>query len=167
MCDQNQSKPILKTCFFPRGVSLKNLPINETSNTNAAPGPLPGPAPPPTADGQACRQAGRGSAAPLVCGAHEPSRHHSLQSRHVHSGSKPYLQLHCSRFAKKTRTPEELICIHLPKTMWICPKYTCEFWVWKHWSLKRWEGQDLTTKDILLCCSFQWAKQNYWQFSPI
>lgn len=38
MCDQKQSQPIFKKCFFPRGVSLKNLPINQTLNTSAAPG---------------------------------------------------------------------------------------------------------------------------------
>lgn len=104
---------------------------------------------------------------PCAGGPGNPAGVIQLQSRHVHSGSKPYLQLHCSWFANKPRAPEELICIHLPKTMWICPKYMCEFWVWKYWSLKRWEEQDLTTKAFLLCCSFQWAKQNYRQFSPI
>lgn len=160
MCDQNQSKPILKTCFFPRGVSLKNFPINETSNTNAAPGPLPGPAPPPTADGQ-------GFSCPAVRGAHgtqqapfTPKQARPFRLQAIFTAT---LLLVCQK-NKNTGRPH---LHHLPKTMWICPKYTCEFWVWKYWSLKRWEGQDLTTKDFLLCCSFQWAKQNYWQFSPI
>jgi len=47
-------------CFSSREVSLKNLPINQTLNTNATPGLLPGTPPLSIEDGQVWRQAGRG-----------------------------------------------------------------------------------------------------------